>query len=78
MLTLFQVGKLLRLLKRRLNIEADKDRLLLKHMCYEMERIGRRGGTGALFNGANHVGGVTSNIRNNDEALYVTFHDVLT
>ncbi|GFS85124.1 sodium leak channel non-selective protein [Nephila pilipes] len=39
---LIPVGRvkfLLRLLKGRLEVDPDRDRLLFKHMCYEMERI---------------------------------------
>ncbi|KAI1704443.1 ion transport protein [Ditylenchus destructor] len=34
-----RVKFLLRLLKGRLEVEPNKDRLLFKHMCYEMERL---------------------------------------
>lgn len=30
---------LLRLLRGRLEVDLDKDKLLFKHMCYEMERL---------------------------------------
>ena len=34
-----RVKFLLRLLKGRLEVDPDKDRILFKHMCYEMERL---------------------------------------
>ncbi|VDK42501.1 unnamed protein product [Anisakis simplex] len=34
-----RVKFLLRLLKERLEVDPNKDRLLFKHMCYEMERL---------------------------------------
>uniref|UniRef100_A0A915EG69 Ion transport domain-containing protein n=1 Tax=Ditylenchus dipsaci TaxID=166011 RepID=A0A915EG69_9BILA len=34
-----RVKFLLRLLKGRLEVDANKDRLLFKHMCYEMEKL---------------------------------------
>lgn len=34
---------LLRLLKGRLEVDPNKDRLLLKHMCYEMELLNSGG-----------------------------------
>uniref|UniRef100_H2ZGK4 Ion transport domain-containing protein n=1 Tax=Ciona savignyi TaxID=51511 RepID=H2ZGK4_CIOSA len=40
------VESVLRLLKGRLQIDKFRDRLLLKHMCYEMERAGRKSNTG--------------------------------
>lgn len=30
---------MLRLLRGRLEVDLDKDKLLFKHMCYEMERL---------------------------------------
>lgn len=30
---------LLRLLKGRLEVDPEKDRLLFKHMCYEIEKL---------------------------------------
>ncbi|XP_077872428.1 sodium leak channel NALCN isoform X5 [Ictidomys tridecemlineatus] len=35
----FRVKFLLRLLRGRLEVDLDKDKLLFKHMCYEMERL---------------------------------------
>ena len=38
----FQVRRvkfILRLLKGRLEVDPQKDRLLFKHMCYELERL---------------------------------------
>uniref|UniRef100_H2ZGK0 Ion transport domain-containing protein n=1 Tax=Ciona savignyi TaxID=51511 RepID=H2ZGK0_CIOSA len=58
------VESVLRLLKGRLQIDKFRDRLLLKHMCYEMERAGRKSNTGYWSNGST-------------ESFYVTFHDVL-
>lgn len=34
-----RVKFLLRLLRGRLEVDLDKDKLLFKHMCYEMERL---------------------------------------
>lgn len=34
-----RVKFLLRLLKGRLEVNPSKDRLLFKHMCYEMEKL---------------------------------------
>lgn len=34
-----RVKFLLRLLKGRLEVDPEKDRILFKHMCYEMERL---------------------------------------
>lgn len=34
-----RVKFLLRLLKGRLEVDPSKDRLLFKHMCYEMEKL---------------------------------------
>jgi hypothetical protein len=34
-----QVKFILRLLKGRLAVDPQKDRLLFKHMCYELERL---------------------------------------
>ena len=34
-----RVKFVLRLLKGRLEVDLDKDRLLFKHMCYEIERL---------------------------------------
>ena len=34
-----RVKLLLRQLKGRLEVDPSKDRLLFKHMCYEMERL---------------------------------------
>lgn len=34
-----RVKFLLRLLKGRLEVDPNKDRLLFKHMCYEMEKL---------------------------------------
>uniref|UniRef100_F6QB43 Uncharacterized protein n=3 Tax=Ciona intestinalis TaxID=7719 RepID=F6QB43_CIOIN len=45
-------------------------------MCYEMERAGRRSNTGNRSNGWT-ANGQTLRGRNVEEALYVTFHDVL-
>nr|XP_009858187.2 sodium leak channel non-selective protein [Ciona intestinalis] len=70
------VESVLRLLKGRLHIDQYRDRLLLKHMCYEMERAGRRSNTGNRSNGWT-ANGQTLRGRNVEEALYVTFHDVL-
>jgi hypothetical protein len=39
MLCLFQVKFILRLLKGRLEVDPQKDRLLFKHMCYELDRL---------------------------------------
>jgi hypothetical protein len=36
---LFQVKFILRLLKGRLETDPQKDRLLFKYMCYELERL---------------------------------------
>lgn len=36
---MFQVKFILRLLKGRLEVDPQKDRLLFKHMCYELERL---------------------------------------
>ena len=38
---MIQIGKvkyLLRLLRGRLEVDLEKERLLFKHMCYELER----------------------------------------
>lgn len=35
----FQIKFILRLLKGRLEVDPQKDRLLFKHMCYELERL---------------------------------------
>lgn len=35
----FQVKFILRLLRGRLEVDPHKDRLLFKHMCYELERL---------------------------------------
>ena len=34
-----RVKFVLRLLKGRLEVDLEKDRLLFKHMCYEIERL---------------------------------------
>ena len=34
-----RVKFVLRLLKGRLEVDQEKDRLLFKHMCYEIERL---------------------------------------
>lgn len=39
MIPTFRVKFLLRLLRGRLEVDLDKDKLLFKHMCYEMERL---------------------------------------
>ncbi|CAG0907530.1 unnamed protein product, partial [Cyprideis torosa] len=39
MISIDQVSKLLLNLKGRLEVDFSKDRLLFKHMCYEMERL---------------------------------------
>lgn len=36
---LWQVKFILRLLRGRLEVDPQKDRLLFKHMCYELERL---------------------------------------
>jgi hypothetical protein len=36
---LMQIKFILRLLKGRLEVDPQKDRLLFKHMCYELERL---------------------------------------
>nr|CAB3264197.1 sodium leak channel non-selective protein [Phallusia mammillata] len=71
-----KVRILLCLLKGRLQIDAERDQILLKHMCYEMERIGRRSATGNKSNGST-ANGHSFRWRHNDETLFVTFHDVL-
>lgn len=38
-LFLLQVKFILRLLKGRLEVDPQKDRLLFKHMCYELDRL---------------------------------------
>lgn len=38
-LKVLQVKFILRLLKGRLEVDPQKDRLLFKHMCYELERL---------------------------------------
>ncbi|XP_076808947.1 sodium leak channel NALCN-like [Clavelina lepadiformis] len=70
------VESVLKLLNGRLEINKEKDHLLLKQMCYEMEKLGRRSTTGNRFNGTNSNGNGLG-CRQADEALYVTFHDVL-
>ena len=54
--------------------------MLLKHMCREMERIGKRapGTSNRLNNGGGSSGNGNGKNSSSDEALYVTFHDVLT
>jgi hypothetical protein len=39
LLYFFQVKFILRLLKGRLEVDPQKDRLLFKHMCYELDRL---------------------------------------
>lgn len=39
MIPVKRVKFLLRLLRGRLEVDPNKDRLLFKHMCYEMERL---------------------------------------
>ena len=56
----FRVKFLLRLLRGRLEVDLDKDKLLFKHMCYEMERLHNGGDVtfhDVLRYGAGDVGG---------------------
>jgi hypothetical protein len=39
MIPVRRVKFILRLLKGRLEVDPQKDRLLFKHMCYELERL---------------------------------------
>ena len=39
MIPAYRVKFLLRLLKGRLEVDLEKDRLLFKHMCYEVEKL---------------------------------------
>ena len=45
-----RVKFVLRLLKGRLEVDLEKDRLLFKHMCYEIERL--RNGDDVTFHDA--------------------------
>nr|XP_039260022.1 sodium leak channel non-selective protein-like isoform X1 [Styela clava] len=65
------VKLLLGLLEGRLRIDPEKDRLLLKHMSYEMYLVGRRHSSKHLENN----GYMTKHDENN---VFVSFHDVLT
>ena len=38
-ITVRRVRYMLRLLRGRLEVDLEKDRLLFKHMCYEIERL---------------------------------------
>ena len=67
------------LLRGRLEIDVERDRLLMKHMCKEMERIGKK--APGNNNKNNNAFGTGLNINGkhfNDEDFYVTFHEVLT
>lgn len=72
--------KVLCLLRGRLEIDVERDRLLIKHMCKEMERIGKKApGNNNKNNNAFVAGGQNINGKcPNDEDFYVTFHEVLT
>ena len=39
MIPVGRVKYVLRLLRGRLEVSVDKDRVLFKHMCYEIERL---------------------------------------
>lgn len=54
----FRVKFLLRLLRGRLEVDLDKDKLLFKHMCYEMERL-HNGGDVTFHDVLRYEGGFT-------------------